>query len=87
MQSESDATVFAVLVASLAVPRVQQIIGAFGAERQQAEPVGDELVGEHRGVGFHFDEINGNGGDLGQDGAAQRVGKGQVDVLENKVDV
>ena len=37
----------------------------------------DEFVGEHGRVGADVDEVDGEGGDLGQNGAAQGVGQGE----------
>ena len=41
--------------------------------------MGDEFVGENGGVGFDFDEVDGHGGDFGENDAAEGVGEGEVD--------
>ena len=46
----------------------------------------EELVGQDGGVGFYFDQIDGEGGDFGVQGAAERVGEAEGGVLEYKVD-
>jgi hypothetical protein len=48
--------------------------------------MGDELVGENRGVGFDFDEIDGHGGNFGEDDTAEGVCKGEVYVAEDEYD-
>lgn len=59
----------------------------FGVERNKAEAVGDEFISENGGVGLDLDKIDGHGGNFGQHGPAQRVGKSKVDVAEGKVDM
>ena len=48
--------------------------------------MGNELIGEHRGVDFDFDEIDGHGWDFSEDSSAERVCEGEVDVVEREVD-
>lgn len=86
VQSEGDAAILAVLVA-FAVAAVEHVFDLFRVERNQAEAVGNEFIGQDGGVGFDLDEINGHGGDFGQHGAAQRVGKSKVDVAEGEVNM
>lgn len=86
MQCEGDAAILAVLVA-VAVTGVEHVFGLFRVERNQAQAVGDEFIGEDGGVCFDLDEINGHSGDFGEHGAAQRVGKSKVDVGEGKVNM
>jgi len=40
--------------------------------------VGDELVGQDRGIHLDLDDIDGEGGHLGLDDAPNRVGEGEV---------
>ena len=40
----------------------------------------NEFVGEYGSVGLDFNEVDGHGRDFGQNGPAQRVGKGEVGV-------
>lgn len=84
MQSEGDAAILTVLVA-VAVAGVEHVFDLFGVERNETEAVGDEFIGENRGISFDLDEINGHGGYFGEHGAAQRVGKSKVDVAEGEV--
>ena len=44
--------------------------------------MGNKLVGQYRGVGFDFYELDGYGGDFGEDGAAEGVGESEVCVAE-----
>lgn len=46
----------------------------------------DELIGEHRCVGFDFDKVYGNGRDLRQDNTAKWVGEREIDSAKNKID-
>ena len=76
---ESHAAVLAVLVA-VAVASVEHVFDLLAVERDEAEAVGDKFIGEDGGVGFDFDEVDGHRGDFGEDGAAEGVGEGEVDV-------
>jgi hypothetical protein len=44
-----------------------------------------ELVGQDRGIVKDFDDVDGERRDLGQHDAPQRVGRLEVEVLDNKV--
>lgn len=48
--------------------------------------MGDEFISEDGGVGFNFDDVDGDGGDFREDGAAEGVGKGEVYGAEAEVD-
>ena len=48
--------------------------------------MGKEFIGEDRGVAFDFHEVDGDGGDFGQHGAADGVGEGEGGVGEDEVD-
>jgi hypothetical protein len=48
--------------------------------------VGDEFIGEDRGVGKNSDFVDSYGGDFGKDGAAEGVGEGEGCGLEDEVD-
>ena len=74
-------------VAVLAVPGVGEECGAVEAvERDKAEAVGDELVGENGSVGYDVDKVDSEGGDLGEHGAAKGVGKGEGGGLQDEID-
>ena len=47
--------------------------------------MGEHFVGEDRGVLFYFDEVDGHGGDFGEDGPPEGVGEGEVDGAEFEV--
>lgn len=86
MQVEGHTASSTVLVA-VAVARVRHLLEAAGVEGDQAQAVGDELVGQHRGVDVEVDQVNGDGGDFGLDDATQRVGEREIDVVELEIDV
>ena len=87
MEGESDGAELAVGVAVFAVAGVGEEGGAVQAvERDEAESVGDELVGEDGGVCYNVDKVDGEGGDLGEHGAAEGVGEGEGGGLEDEVD-
>ena len=48
--------------------------------------MGEELVGEDGGVRGDLDDVDGEGGDLGEHGAAEGVGEGEGGVREGEVD-
>jgi hypothetical protein len=48
--------------------------------------VGKHLVGQHGSVAFDLDQIQCDGVHFGQDGSAERVGKGQVDRGQPEID-
>jgi hypothetical protein len=47
--------------------------------------VADEFVGEDGRVYFYFDEIDGHGGDFGEDYASDGVGETEVYIFEDEV--
>lgn len=74
-------------VAVFTVAGVGEEGGAVEAvERDETEAVGDELVRQDGGVGYDVDEVDGEGGDLGEHGAAERVGEGEGGGLQDEVD-
>lgn len=77
VQGEGDAALLAVLLA-VAVARVVELVDAARVERDEAEAVRDELIGEDRAVDFDFDKVDGERGDFGLDDSAERIGKGDV---------
>jgi hypothetical protein len=81
MQRERDRAVLAVVLA-VAFSAGQHVVDAFTVERYEAEAVGDEFVGEDGGVGFDLNQVDSHGGDFGEDGAAQGIGEGEVNVAE-----
>ena len=83
-ERQRDTTSLAVLL-TVAVARVQNLVDVPGAERDETESVRDELIGEHRRVGFDLDKVDSNGGDFGEDNAAEGVREGEVDVAKDKV--
>lgn len=84
MQRQRHATVFAVLVA-VAVTRVQHVFDLLAIEGDETEPVSDELVSEHRRVGFDFYEIDGYSGDFCEDGTPEGVGECKIYVAEGEI--
>ncbi len=56
-------------------------------QRDETEAMGDELVGENRGVDFDFNKIDGHGWDFSKDCSADGVGEGNVYVAKGEVDV
>lgn len=86
MQGERDAAARAVVLA-FAVARVLDVLVAvFRVEGDEADAVGEELVGEDGGVFFYFDQVDGDGWDLGEHYSAEGVGEGEVDGAEFEVD-
>lgn len=55
-------------------------------ERDHTQAVGKHLIGQHGGVAFDLDQIQCDGVDFGEDGSAERVGKGQVDRGQSEID-
>lgn len=68
----------AVAVTGVAVAGEAHAHGVVRGEGDEAEAVGDELVVENRGVGVYLDEVDGDGGDLGDHDAAEGVGHARV---------
>lgn len=77
VQGQRHAALFAVLLA-VAVSRVVELVDAARVERDEAETVRDEFVGEDGAVGLDFDEVDGERGDFGLDDSAERICKGNV---------
>ena len=46
----------------------------------------EEFIGEDGGDFFNFDEVDGDGWDLGEHYSAQGVGEGEVDGAEFEID-
>jgi hypothetical protein len=77
----------AVAVAGVAVAGEAHGHGGGGGEGDEAEAVGDELVVEDGGVDLDLDEVDGDGGDLGDHDAAEGVGHAGVGVAELELGV
>lgn len=77
----------AITVAGVAVAGEAHGHGAFTGEGDEAEAVGDELVVEDGRVDLDLDEVDGDGGDLGDHDAAEGVGHAGVGVSELELGV
>ena len=87
VKRQCDRAKLTVGVAVFAVAGVGEEGGAVEAvERDEAEAVGDELIGQDGGVGYDVDEVDGEGWDLGEHGAAERVGEGKGGGLQDEFD-
>lgn len=85
MQCERDAAVRAAFLA-VAVARVLDVLVAvFRVEGNEAQSVGEEFVGEDRGVLFDFDQVDGHRWDFGEDDSAEGVGEGEIDGAEFEI--
>jgi hypothetical protein len=84
VQGQRHAAQFAVLVA-LAVARVHHVVDILRDQRDQAQAVADELVRQHRRVGLDLDQVDGHRGHFCEDGPADGVGEGEVDVLQLEI--
>lgn len=80
MELDGAELALAVTVASVTVTGESHGHGAFAGERDEAEAMGNELVIKDGGVDFDFDEVDSDGGDLGDHDAAEGVGHGGVGV-------
>jgi hypothetical protein len=60
---------------------LEEVVEALAAalEGDEAEAVGEDLVLDDRGVVLDVDVLNGEGGDFGEEDAAEGVGDGGVD--------
>lgn len=76
-----------VTVASVTVTREAHRHGAFAGERDETEAMGNELVVKDGGVYFDFDEVNSDGGDLGDHDAAEGIGHGGIGIAKLKLSV
>lgn len=85
MERELHAAVFAVLFA-VAVAGIEEVLDTLGVEWDKTKTVGDEFVSKNRAVAFNLDQVDGDGWDLGQHDAAQRVGERDVGILEFELD-
>lgn len=85
VEAEDDGAIVAEFVA-VAVAGVQHVLDAARAERNEAEAMGEEFIGEDGSVGLDLHEIDGDSRDLGQHGAAQAVSEGERGVVENEID-
>ena len=81
VQRERYRAVLTVILA-VAFSTRQHVVDAFTVERYEAQAVGDEFVGEDGGVGFDLNQVDSHGGDFGEDGTAQGIGEGEVNVAE-----
>lgn len=86
VEGELDAAVLAVLL-TVAVARVEHLVGALGVEGDQAQTVGNKFVGQYAAVLFDLDQINRDGRDFGKDDTAEGVGEREVDVGKVKIDM
>lgn len=58
------------VVLAVAVAGVVHLIAVLRVERDHAQTVGEHFVSEDGGVAFDLDQVQGHGGDFGQDRAA-----------------
>lgn len=84
METQRYAAIVAVLF-TVAITSVENRIGVFGVQRDEAEAVSNKLVGKHGGVSLDFDKIYSNGGHFGKDDTAEGVGEGEVDIRKGEV--
>ena len=77
---------FAVLI-TVTIPREEHVLDGLAVERDQAEAVSNEFVGQDGCVGVDLDEIDGHGGYFREDDPAEGVCKRQGDVVQRKIDV
>lgn len=85
MQRERHAAARTVVLA-VAVARVNQVLVAvFRVQGDHAQAVGEHLIWQNRSIAFDFDQVQRDGGHFGQDGTAERVGQGQVDRAQAKI--
>lgn len=61
---------------------VQAFLGAF--QRNEAEALGENFVRDDRGVVVDVDFLNGEGGDFGEENAAEGVGEGCIEADERE---
>ena len=85
MERQGHGAVLAV-VGAFAFPVRDHFIDLSAVQGNEAETMGDELIGKDGGVGLNLDKIDGHGGDFGEYGTAEGVGKGEVDIFEGEVD-
>ena len=64
----------------------EYLVAVEAVERDEAKTMGDELVRQDGGVGYDVDEVDGEGRDLGEHGAAEGVGEGEGGGLQDEVD-
>lgn len=77
MKRKADRAVLAVLFA-VAVTGVVEFVDAFGVERNKAQSVCDELVGQDRAVDLDFYQVDGDCRYFSLDDSPQGVGEWQV---------
>jgi hypothetical protein len=71
-----------VAVTGIAVAGESHFHGAVADERDEAEPVREELVVEHRGVGLDLHQVDGQRGHFRDHDAPQRIGNAGVRVAQ-----
>jgi hypothetical protein len=54
---------------AVAFTRVPHVVHILGVQRNETETVAYEFIGEDCGVGFYLYEVDGHGGDFGEDDA------------------
>lgn len=85
VQGKRHAAANAVVIA-VAVARVHEVLAAIlRVEGDHAQPMGQHLIRENGSVAFNLDQVQCNGGDLGQNRATERVGQSQIDGAQTKV--
>ena len=87
MELDGAILALAIAIARVTIPREAHAHGKVAGEGDEAEAVGDELVVEDGGVDLNLDEINGNGGHLGDHHAAESVGHARIGVGEIELEV
>ena len=75
VEGQGDTAATAVLIA-ITVAGIVHLVDLAGIKGDEAEPVGDKLIGEDGRIGFDLDQVDGDGGHLGLNDTAQRVGEG-----------
>jgi hypothetical protein len=84
MEREGHAASLAVLFA-IAVPRVLHIVHVFRNQRDETKSMAKEFVGKDRSISLNLYQVDGHGGNLGQDDTSDGVREGEVDALQFKV--
>lgn len=86
MQGQRDAASGAVGVAGAVARVLHVLVAVLGVERDQAQPVREELVRYHRGVLLDLDHIDRERRHLREHSPSESIRKGEVDIAEFKVD-
>jgi len=74
------------MIIAIAVSGIVHGVGVFGIEGYQAQTMGNKLVGEHRAICFDFNVFYCHDRNFGEQDAAERVCKGEVDPLQSEID-